>query len=367
MPAREAVEPARSGRTLAGRGVRAARARRARASGRRCSSFLLRWRRCAGRLARRCRCWSLDFVGVFAAIFTALCLKAAVRDAWNLRRLLPPGPGVRRRRRSSSRRCCSRARGCTPTALTRPGLPRIVACAVPDDVVALLFAVVSGEEFSSYYIFYGTLFFAVAYVVDVPLRYEQRLRGVAARRRLPAPRGARRHRRAHRGGRPRARRRGHRRVDVVGFISLTPRPDNGLRSLGTLEDLDAVLDDHRVDEVIIADPDFPQEQAVELVDAATSAASRVRIAPSTMEILIHRAEFVPGQSVPLFELKPPGLRRRRLRRQAHVRRRRLARCCCWCSRPLLIAIARRDQAVLARAGASTARCGPGSAACRSPA
>jgi exopolysaccharide biosynthesis polyprenyl glycosylphosphotransferase len=32
---------------------------------------------------------------------------------------------------------------------------------------------------------------------------------------------------------------------------------------------------------------------------------RVRVAPSTMEILIHRAEFVPGQSVPLFELKPP--------------------------------------------------------------
>jgi len=31
----------------------------------------------------------------------------------------------------------------------------------------------------------------------------------------------------------------------------------------------------------------------------------VRLAPSTMEILIHRAEFVPGQSVPLFELGPP--------------------------------------------------------------
>ena len=24
-----------------------------------------------------------------------------------------------------------------------------------------------------------------------------------------------------------------------------------------------------------------------------------------MEILVHRAEFVPGQSVPLFELRPP--------------------------------------------------------------
>jgi exopolysaccharide biosynthesis polyprenyl glycosylphosphotransferase len=31
----------------------------------------------------------------------------------------------------------------------------------------------------------------------------------------------------------------------------------------------------------------------------------VRIAPSTMEILVHRAEFVPGASVPLFELRPP--------------------------------------------------------------
>jgi exopolysaccharide biosynthesis polyprenyl glycosylphosphotransferase len=31
----------------------------------------------------------------------------------------------------------------------------------------------------------------------------------------------------------------------------------------------------------------------------------VRIAPSTMEILVHRAEFVPGQAVPLFELRPP--------------------------------------------------------------
>ncbi|CAB4940605.1 unannotated protein [freshwater metagenome] len=31
----------------------------------------------------------------------------------------------------------------------------------------------------------------------------------------------------------------------------------------------------------------------------------MRVAPSTMEILVHRAEFLPGQTVPLFELKPP--------------------------------------------------------------
>ena len=29
------------------------------------------------------------------------------------------------------------------------------------------------------------------------------------------------------------------------------------------------------------------------------------MAPSTMEILMDRVEFVPGQALPLFELKPP--------------------------------------------------------------
>ncbi len=97
----------------------------------------------------------------------------------------------------------------------------------------------------------------------------------------------------------------HAPVEMVGFISLTPRPNNGLRSLGQFEDLPAVLDAHRVQEVIIADPDFPEEKAVDLVDECHRRGVTVRIAPSTMEILVHRAEFVPGASVPLFELRPP--------------------------------------------------------------
>src|SRR5437763_797601 len=97
----------------------------------------------------------------------------------------------------------------------------------------------------------------------------------------------------------------HAKIEMVGFLSLKPRPNNGLRSLGRIEDLPAVLDAHRVQEVIIADPDFPQERAVELVDQCHSRGVTVRIAPSTMEILIQRAEFVPGASVPLFELRPP--------------------------------------------------------------
>ncbi len=41
------------------------------------------------------------------------------------------------------------------------------------------------------------------------------------------------------------------------------------------------------------------------MDACHQRGVRVRIAPSTMEILVHRAEFVPGSAVPLFELRPP--------------------------------------------------------------
>ena len=94
-------------------------------------------------------------------------------------------------------------------------------------------------------------------------------------------------------------------VEMVGFISLTPRPDNGLRSLGRIEDVAEILDVYRVQEVIIADPDFPEERAVELVDTCHQRGVTVRVAPSTMEILVQRAEFVPGTSVPLFELRPP--------------------------------------------------------------
>ena len=95
----------------------------------------------------------------------------------------------------------------------------------------------------------------------------------------------------------------HPEVEPYGFVSLTPRPGNGLKDLGPLERLERHFDS--IDEVLITDPDFPQEQAVELVDRCHRAGVRVRVAPSTMEILMDRVEFVPGQTLPLFELKPP--------------------------------------------------------------
>jgi exopolysaccharide biosynthesis polyprenyl glycosylphosphotransferase len=91
----------------------------------------------------------------------------------------------------------------------------------------------------------------------------------------------------------------------IGFVSLTPRPENGLKDFGPLETLEQRFEENSIDEVLIADPDFPQGEAVDLVDRCHRNGVRVRVAPSTMEILMDRVEFVPGQTLPLFELKPP--------------------------------------------------------------
>ena len=97
----------------------------------------------------------------------------------------------------------------------------------------------------------------------------------------------------------------HAPVEMVGFISLTPRPDNGLRSLGRIEDLAEVLDATACRRSSSPTRTSRRSAAVELVDPCHQRGVTVRIAPSTMEILVHRAEFVPGASVPLFELRPP--------------------------------------------------------------
>jgi exopolysaccharide biosynthesis polyprenyl glycosylphosphotransferase len=266
-------------------------------------SFLLR-ASTARRLLRVVSLLALDFAGVALAIFTALVLKEALHGrvtpsnalhgteqflafAYLLTALLFARSGLYAER------------------ALRPGLSRIVGSLFQVAFVALIFAVVSGEHFQSYYLFYGSLAFALLYVSSTRAAYEwltgMLLRAAGYRRRAVLV-GTGKHIRdvAHALGDAT-----HSPVEVVGFLSLQELPANGLRSLGSLGDLERVLGSERIDEVIIADPDFPQVEAVELVDRCHQRGVRVRLAPSTMEILIHRAEFVPGQSVPLFELGPP--------------------------------------------------------------
>jgi exopolysaccharide biosynthesis polyprenyl glycosylphosphotransferase len=267
-------------------------------------SFLLRMDTLR-RVGRILSLLALDLGGVFAAILTALMVKAVVRNddwAWaaswgEAKQLVAFAYLVTALLFARSGLYAERSQ--------RPGLPRIVSSLFQVTVVALIFALVNGEQYSSYYIFYGTLFFAIAYVSTLRWLYERLtgflLRAAGYRRRAILVGSGKHIEDVHHALVDEV----HAPVDMVGFISLSPRPDNGLRSLGQIEQLPAVLDRHRVQEVIIADPDFPEERAVDLVDQCHRRGVTVRIAPSTMEILVHRAEFVPGASVPLFELRPP--------------------------------------------------------------
>jgi exopolysaccharide biosynthesis polyprenyl glycosylphosphotransferase len=256
------------------------------------------------RLARVVSLLALDFAGLFAAILTASCVKAALRDQWNFGASLDQVQATIAFAYLITALLFARS-GLYDSRSERPGLTRIVSSLFSVMAVALIFSVANGERYESYYIFYGSLFFAVAYVASLRFLYEratgQLLRWAGYQRRAILV-GTGRHIEAvaHALGDG-----GHSPINLVGFISLSPRPDNGLRSLGAIDDIDRVIVEHRLDEVIIADPEFPEQSAVELVDQCHQRGVRVRVAPSTMGILIHRAEFVPGQSVPLFELKPP--------------------------------------------------------------
>ena len=61
-----------------------------------------------------------------------------------------------------------------------------------------------------------------------------------------------------------------------------------------------------MDELIVAEADFDDRQLLEMVDLAHRRGVRVRLAPTTTELLTQRADYVPGQGVPLFELRPPA-------------------------------------------------------------
>jgi exopolysaccharide biosynthesis polyprenyl glycosylphosphotransferase len=258
----------------------------------------------ARRLVRIVSLLALDFVAVALAIFTALILKALVFDRVQFHPALHETERILPFAYLLTALLFARS-GLYAARALRPGLSRIVGSLFQVAFVALLFAVVSGEHFSSYYLFYGSLAFALLYVSTLRAGYEW-LTGVVLRAAGYRRRAVLVGRGKHIGDVAHALSDApHSPIEVVGFLAPRALPENGLRELGRLEDLEAVLATERVDEVIIADPDFPQADAVELVDQCSRRGVRVRLAPSTMEILIHRAEFVPGQSVPLFELGPP--------------------------------------------------------------
>ena len=93
-------------------------------------------------------------------------------------------------------------------------------------------------------------------------------------------------------------------VEVVGRLAIDPGP----AGLGAAVDrLAALLEEERPDELVLAEARFDEQTVLHVVQLAHRYGVKVKLAPSTTELLVHEGEYVPGQGIPLFELRPPML------------------------------------------------------------
>ena len=246
---------------------------------------------------------ALDLIGLFLAIYTALVVKAAIRSPEQLDQMWTQANKYFPLAALVMLLLFARS-GLYRERAQRPGFSRVIASLFQVTLVALVYAEIEGEPFQSYYIFYASLFFALLYVSLLRWIFERAsgvvLRAAGYRRRaVLIGSGSNIQAVSHALGDSNV-------IEPYGFVARTPVALlDGLRDFRSLEQLERNFDS--IDEVLITDSDFPQAEAVELVERCHHHGVSVRVAPSTMEILMDRAEFVPGQTLPLFELKPPML------------------------------------------------------------
>jgi exopolysaccharide biosynthesis polyprenyl glycosylphosphotransferase len=188
----------------------------------------------------------------------------------------------------------------------RAGFGRIVSSLVLVTVLTLAFGIGTGYHFSTYAIFPTALVLTTLLVGVLRASYDVltkdifRVAGLRRRAVLVGSGENIAHLRATLGQ--------GRNGIAYEFLGAVAPSQQGvdLPVLGTLDDLPRVLSSHVADELIVTDSDFGEEELLRVIDVAHRAGVKVRIAPKTTELLTQRAEYVPGQGVPLFELRPPA-------------------------------------------------------------
>jgi exopolysaccharide biosynthesis polyprenyl glycosylphosphotransferase len=176
----------------------------------------------------------------------------------------------------------------------REGAGRVVSSVALVAVLAIVFAVGTGQHFTTFGLYIVSPLLVATLISIFRWSYETAsgalMRSFGVRRRaLLVGDGEqvahlRRMLGASRGGID---------YDFAGAVPLGP----GVR---------ATLAETAVDELIVTDTGLDEQQLLELVEMAHRRGVRVRIAPRTTELLVERGEYVPGQAVPLFELRPPA-------------------------------------------------------------
>ncbi len=189
----------------------------------------------------------------------------------------------------------------------RAGFGRVVSSLVIVALLVLAFGLGTGHDFATF----GLIPTALVLTADRRRRPAGELRddqpGGAARARRAPPGDRRRRGRAPRPARPGARlgprrdrvRVPRRRRQRGGRHRSTCRCSAASRACAPCSA------PHPADEVIVTDSDYSERELLQIVEHAHRSGVKVRIAPKTTELLVQRGEYVPGQGLPLFELRPP--------------------------------------------------------------
>src|SRR3712207_3653269 len=122
---------------------------------------------------------AVDLIAVSGAIFTALALKDAVLGDFDATAIADQTREIVAFVYLVTALLFARS-DLYARRSVRPGMTRIVASLFQVTLVALGFAVVNGEQFSSYYIFYGSLAFSILYVTSLRVIFD-RLTGIVLR------------------------------------------------------------------------------------------------------------------------------------------------------------------------------------------
>src|SRR5262249_59018208 len=93
-------------------------------------------------------------------------------------------------------------------------------------------------------------------------------------------------------------------VELIGLA--TERGEAALPdvlTLGTIGDLPALVTRFQPDDLVIGGLQLPETQMLELVERCREHRTRLRLVPTTTQLLIEQATFVPGQALPLLEVR----------------------------------------------------------------
>jgi exopolysaccharide biosynthesis polyprenyl glycosylphosphotransferase len=187
----------------------------------------------------------------------------------------------------------------------REGLGRVVASLVLVAVLTLLFGIAIGHRFTTFLLFPTAIVTTSIAIGLLRWSYESvtgtALRFVGVRRKALLVGVGESLSHLHR---TLGESRGGIAYEFVGAVA-PEQQGVDLPVLGDLPGLPGVLASQTLDEVIVMGESVSEKELSELVELAHRRGVKVRVAPQTTDLLIQSGEYVPGQGVPLFELRPP--------------------------------------------------------------